>query len=708
MLQVVVAAGEIRVVDVPAPALGPGGVLVRTTHSLISAGTELAGIGSGGRSESLLVKAVRNPALVRKVLDRARADGVRSTAELVKDRIATERPLGYSCAGTVSGVGPGVEDLRTGDRVACAGAGYASHAELNVVPRNLVVPVAESVALEEAAFATLGAIALQGVRRCAPALGDRVAVIGLGLIGQITWQLLRAAGAVLLGTDPRPERVERANALGGGQAFSSGEGDLAERVRERTGGAGADAVIVTAATLDPGLLGRACDACRPKGRVVIVGDVPIRVPREKIYAKELDLLISTSYGPGRYDRSYEEQGRDYPFAYVRWTENRNLQEVVRLIAERKLDVRSLVDQRFPVADAPAAYLRLSEEPRPIGILLEYPAGEPKRESRLVAPLRRAAKPAPASRGVGVVGYGSYFRGVLLPLLRIHPGFRLESVCARSGLTVRRAVEKDGFARGTTDFRELVRHAEVDVVYVATRHDLHYAVARAAVEAGKAVFVEKPMTLSSEEGRALLGQVERSGTLLTVGFNRRFSPHAVQLKRLLVPLGGPKTMVYRVNAGPLPPDHWLLDPAEGGGRLLGEGVHFLDFLAFLAGAEPARVQSLSPLGRPRDEAVVSLGFADGSVGTLVYAASGSPRAGKERVEVFAGGASFVLDDFRKLVVHGVPAKGLTTRTVEKGQREQLENLFRALRGEADLGVTAEDGLRATWCAEQALAGGGQAP
>ncbi|HET7290785.1 MAG TPA: bi-domain-containing oxidoreductase [Vicinamibacteria bacterium] len=704
MLQVVVSGGEIQVVDVPPPALGPRAVLVRTSHSLVSAGTESAAVGKGGRRESLLLRAIRNPALVAKVIDRAKSHGVRSTAELVRARVTSDQPIGYSCAGTVVAVGDGVDRLRVGDRVACCGAGYANHAAFNALPQNLVAPLPDAVSFEEAAFGTLGAIALQGVRRCAPALGDRVAVLGLGLIGQLTCQLLRAAGAVVIGADVRADRVRRARDLGAPDAFSTAELDFARGVKDRTDGRGADAVIVTAAAADPGLLNTACEACRRKGRVVLVGDVPIRIARDRIYAKEIDFLISTSYGPGRYDPEYEEKGHDYPFAYVRWTENRNLEEVLRLIAAGSLDVRPLIDARYPVSEAPAAYRGLAEEPRPIGVLLEYPeaAARPER-ARLEASPRRAARPGRgAGYGVGVVGFGSYFRGVLLPLLKRHEGFRLVSVCARSGLKVRHAVEKDGFERGTTNYRELLDDPGVDVVYVATRHDLHYPVARAALLAGKAVFVEKPMTLTASDGRELAALAAEKGLLLTVGFNRRFSPHAARLKDLLRPLAGPKSMLYRVNAGPLPDGHWLADPAEGGGRLLGEGVHFFDFLAFLAGAEPVRVASLSPPGRGRNEAIVSLQFADGSVGAVVYAGSGSPALGKERVEVFCAGSSFVIDDYQRLLVYDGPGEGHVTRAVEKGQREQLENLYAALRGEADLGVTGEDGVRATRCAEQALA------
>jgi predicted dehydrogenase/threonine dehydrogenase-like Zn-dependent dehydrogenase len=702
LLQVAISGGEVRVVEVPEPLVRRRAVLVRTSHSLISAGTEAAALGSGGRSESLVLKAIRNPALVRKVVERVSSHGLRQTAELVRTRVSTEMPTGYSCAGVVAEVGEGVEGLRAGDRVACAGVGHANHAGVNVVPRNLAVKLPDSVSFEEGAFATLGAIALQGLRRAAPALGEQVVVLGLGLLGQITAQLLRASGAVVIGVDLRPDRVARAQALGLAHGFTITERDFAAGVLERTGGHGADAVIVTAAGGDVGLLNRAFEACRKKGRVVLVGDVPIRIQRDRIYKKEIDFLISTSYGPGRYDPQYEEKGQDYPLAYVRWTEGRNLEEVLRLIAQGSLQVRPLIDGTFPVEDASRAYASLVAESRPIGVLLDYHL-EPSTptSARTYFPRRPASRTQTGGYGIGVVGYGLYFRSTLLPLIRKHAGFRLASVCARSGLTVRGAVESDGFPKGTTNYQELLDDPSVDVVYVATRHDLHYPIAKAAVEAGKAVFVEKPMTMTTAEGRELSEAVARRKALLTVGFNRRFSPHAARLKDLLRVVATPRTLFYRVNAGALPPEHWLLDPIEGGGRLLGEGVHFFDLLVFLAGAEPTLVQSASSPDQPRDEAAVTMQFADGSVGTLVYTGRGAPAAGKERVEVFAGGATFIIDDYRGLEVHGLDQRGVRTRTIEKGQSEQLENFYRALKGEADLGVTAEDGLRATWCAEMAV-------
>ncbi len=703
MLQVAISKGEISVIDVPEPVVRPEGVLVRTSHSLISVGTESAGIGGGGRRENLVLKALRNPALVRKVLDRVSSHGLKNTLELVRDRVSTDLPTGYSCAGVVIEVGSNAGAFRPGDRVACCGTGYANHAAVNFIPKILAAPIPESVSYEEAAFGTLGAIALQGVRRCGPSLGDRIVVLGLGLLGQLTAQLLTASGCYVIGVDVLDDRINRALSLGMTEGFNGGQRELVSGVLERTQGRGADAVIVTAATGDPALLNQAFEACRRKGRVVLVGDVPIRIQRDKIYKKELDFLISTSYGPGRYDPEYEEHGRDYPFGYVRWTEGRNLEETLRLIAAGSLKVKPLTDAVHPIEKASEAYASLVSETRPIGVLLDYHLDRGQaRPQRNYVPRRATSVSAGSSEfQVGVIGYGSYFRSVLLPLLRAHRAFALASVCARTGLTVRAAVEKEGFARGTTDYRELLADPSIQVVYVSTRHDQHYPIARAAIEAGKSVFVEKPMTMTAAEGRILADLVAERKSLLTVGFNRRFSPHATLLKKLLLPITGPKLMTYRINAGPLPADHWLLDPTQGGGRILGEGVHFFDFLTFLAGAPPGMVHS-SPVGRDAgNEATVTLEFPDGSVGIVAYSAGGARSAGKERVEVFAGGATLILEDFRTLQAFGIEAKGLNTPRIEKGQKEQLDNFAEALAGRSDLGVTAEDGYIATLCAEKAL-------
>ncbi len=701
MIQVVNAGGKIQVVESPEPALRSGGALVRTSHSLISSGTEAAGLGKGGGGNPLAT-AVRNPRLVRKIVDRALSHGIRETAELVRSRISSESPMGYSCSGVVLEPAPDLKGLRPGDRVVCAGAGHANHAAINFVPRNLLARLPDAVSFQEGAFATLAAIALQGVRRAGVGIGEKVLVVGLGLLGQLTVQLLKTAGCVTIGVDPRDERVKRALELGLDAGFGNRR-DLSAAVFDLTQHRGADAVVVTAAGDDSQLLNRCFDACRKKGRLVLVGDVPIRVARDKIYKKELDFKISTSYGPGRYDTEYEERGNDYPYAYVRWTEGRNLEEVCRLMAVGALRVKPLMDAVFPVEEAGQAYSRLRTEPRPVGVLLDYGLQSEAAAGRIrhyPAKPRPAVPSQPGVFGVGVVGLGGYFRSTLLPLLRKHPGFKLLSACAREGLAVRGAVERDGFLSGTTDFEEMLSNPLVEAVYITTRHDRHYQLAKRALEADKAVFVEKPMTLTPDEGLQLVDLVRDKGAILTCGFNRRFSPHAQRLKQALRELDSPKTMIYRIDAAPLPAGHWLLDPAVGGGRLLGEGVHFFDFLRFLADSDPVRVEALSPRGRSGDEVSALVEYGDGSVGTVVYSGSGSGRAGKERLEVMVSGQTLVLDDFRSLEIHGGQQKGSRTRVVEKGQREQMENFHNSLLGHHEPGVTVEDGYWATWCAAAA--------
>lgn len=703
MKQVCLANAQVAVVDVPAPACARGGILVRTSHSLISTGTEMSTTGGGG-GESLIVKAIKNPHLVRKVIERMGTAGVRQTVDLVRSRVQSSLALGYSAAGEVVEVGEDIVEFRAGDRVACAGAGYANHAEYNFVPVNLAVKVPDGVPLAEAAFATLGAIALQGVRRLNPTLGEQVVVVGLGLIGQITAQLLRLSGCQVFGVDLLPSRVALAKSLGMDEGLRPGETDPHAAIQAWTAGRGADGVIVCATGGDFALLNRSFDFCRRKGRVVLVGDVPIRIAREKIYKKELDFLISCSYGPGRYDKAYEELGIDYPLAYVRWTEGRNLEEVVRLMAAGTLKVGPLIGRMFPVEQAVDAYQWLQSDERPIAVLLDYGL-----EGAAKAPAARAIQVRPSSSTsgrvrLGVIGAGGFFRAVHLPLLVKHEGFEIKTIASRTGLPLRDLAVRHNVPSVTTDNDEVLNDPDIDAVLVATRHDLHASLALRALAAGKHVFVEKPLALTSAECEQIVDAVRESGLLLTVGFNRRFSPHAARAKSLLQNRE-PKTILYRVNAGALPDEHWLRDPVEGGGRLIGEGVHFFDFMRWLAGADPVELRAGSAMANGTsdpDNVAVSVTYADGSLGVLLYVSTGHSALGKERVEVFTAGRSLVLDDYRALDVHGGPGAGThKSRVIEKGHKEILDNFYKAIRGEETPGVTARDGFWATWCAERAV-------
>ena len=704
MKQVCLVNGAIDVIDVPPPACDPGGIVVRTRYSLISTGTDLATTGGGRGRLGFVRQALSNPQMVRKVIDKAGTLGVRGTADLVRARLQSALPLGYSAAGEITEVGEGVTRFRVGDRVACGGAGYANHAEYVFVPENLVSLVPDRVSLRDAAFTTLGAIALHGVRRLRPTLGERVVVVGLGLIGQLAGQLLKANGCQVLGVDVRADRLEQAVQVAGIDVVGADEG-LTAAVRAWTEGHGADGVILCASSGDVSLLNRSLELCRRKGRLVLVGDLPIRISRDRIYNKEIDFFISTSYGPGRYDKSYEERGLDYPLAYVRWTEGRNFAEVLRLIASGDLQVAPLVGGVVPVGQASEAYAALQSSASPIAMLLEYPGSEETPRRSVTVRLKTTAAARPGQVVLGVIGAGIFFRSVHQPNLARHGGFFIKRIATRSGAALRDTALRHGVPEIAVDPHEVLDDADVEAVLIATRHDRHAPLILEAIARGKHVFVEKPLALTVNDCAAIVRAVHERGTLLAVGFNRRFSPLAESLRSVAAGMRGPKSVLYRVNAGNLPPDHWLRDEQQGGGRLRGEGVHFFDFVRWLIGANVnhvAAVAARGSTGSDPDEASIVLGFDDGSVGTVVYTGLGSSDLPKERVEIFGAEQAAVLDDFRTLQFHGVPARASEGgRTVQKGHFEILSNFHDALRGKATLGVTAEDGYWATWCAEQAL-------
>jgi predicted dehydrogenase/threonine dehydrogenase-like Zn-dependent dehydrogenase len=704
--QVCLAEGEIRVVEVPAPMAAEGRVLVRTSHSLISTGTELAATRTSGGTLALLRHAIANPALVRKVWDRVGAVGIRQTAELVRARQQSMLALGYSASGVIVEIGAGVEHLRVGDRVACAGAGFANHAEAISVPVNLVARVPDGVSLEDAAFATVGAIALHGVRRAEPTLGEQIVVVGLGLIGQITVQLLRAHGARVFGADLREDRLALARTFGMEAGASPQEGRTADAVADWTLGAGADAVIVCASSGNAALLNESFDLCRRRGRVVLVGDVPIRIARDRIYKKELDFRISTSYGPGRYDSRYEEKGHDYPLGYVRWTEGRNLAEVLRLVASGELNLGGLQAQVSPVDAAADAYARLKLPDAPIALLLRYGQGaEPARHAKVVELPVRASAGKTGDVVLGVIGAGAFFRGVHLPNLQKHGGFFIKTIVSRTGLAARDYATRAGVPRAATSADEVLGDPEINAVLIATRHDAHASLVAAAAAAGKHVFVEKPLALTPADARMARDAAAAASVLVSVGFNRRFSPLALAARDAAARAGRSKIVIYRVNAGQLPADHWLLDPVQGGGRIRGEGVHFLDWVRWVVGSEVAAVtgRALRSGGRLQpDDLSIVVELADGSLATVIYAGEGAGRSGKERIEIFGGNQTVLLDDFQKLDVYtGGSHTSDHRKHVEKGHFEILENFYRAIRGEAPLGVTADDGVAAAEMAEAAI-------
>ena len=713
MKQVLVKGGKVYIEEAPPPALSPGKALVQVRYSLISSGTESGFVSEGGTAAYVMKKA-KDPLNVEKVKRKLASVGIKGTLEVVKSKLFESQAPGYSSSGVIVECAEGVPGFRVGDRVACAGVGYASHAEYNAVPHQLLTPIPDGVDFDEAAFVALGAIAMQGVRRAAPAFGETIVVLGLGLVGQLAAQIVRAAGCRVIGCDPIAAKRELAVELGADVARAPA--NLASVVTEWTAGYGADAVIICAASKDSGVTNQALEVCRQKGRVVVVGAVGMHLEREPLYLKELDFFLSCSYGPGRYNPAYEEKGLDYPIGYVRWTEGRNMAEFLRMLAERKVCVKPLISAVKPVDQAQEAYRAiLGGEGNAISALIAYPVDK---EAGGQAPARvlalKAQERAADGIGVAVIGAGGMARGFHLPNLARIPGCHVEAVADAVGSTAKQSAERYGARYCTSDYHDVLRDEKVKAVVIATRHNLHKEMALAALEAGKHVFVEKPLALNVPDAEAICAAVAETGLLLTVGFNRRFSPYARQAKAALAHARGPKMLVYRCNAGPLPPGHWATDPVEGGGRILGEAVHFFDFACWLFDADPVsiradRVDSDSEEIIAEDNLTAVLRFPDGSLATIIYCATGHPGIPKERIEVFGGAGGVVIDDYRSIQFAGLPGKSVRKAGENKGQYGLMENFIQAVRGEAELEVTAEHGLRATRIACEVLrcARGGEA-
>ena len=678
--------GTTVVRNVPPPPCPPGSVLVRNAFSLISAGTERARVAQG--QKSLLRRARERPDLVREVLSRTLREGPRATSATVRRKLVEEVAVGYSSAGVVMEVGEHVRGLVPGDRVACAGAGHANHAEVVSIPGNLCAPVPDAVSLESAAFATVAAIALHGIRLSDVDVGARVAVIGCGLVGQLVCRLLRAGGIETWAVDLDDARVAQALA-GGADHGEVVDPDTAARVVGATGGIGVDAALITAAapTSDPLLLG--AELVRDRGAVVVVGDVPVQLPRGPLYGKELSLRVSRSYGPGRYDLEYEERGLDYPIGHVRWTEKRNIEAVLGLLARGSLSFEDLIEQVVPVDEASRAYARLLGEGQPLrgALLLAYGEATPVPEpsvvpERVLTPAPRRPLGAGAPVRIGLVGPGAFAANVLVPAFTA-AGADLAVVGGGAGPSAEAASRTLGFARTAESAEAVVEDPEVDAVVVATRHGTHAELVERALHAGKHVFCEKPLVLSTDELERVLAAAESSSAILAVGFNRRFSPLLGDARKFLAASSRPLTAVYRVAAGHVPPESWVHDPAQGGGRALGEACHFVDSLAFLAGTPVRTVYAAghgddrSPL-QSRDNLSVTLAFADGSVGALVYAAEGGAGVAKERLEAFTSGRTAVLDDYAALALYGADGIHRESRTQDKGHTGEVHAFLEAVR------------------------------
>ncbi|HET9532321.1 MAG TPA: bi-domain-containing oxidoreductase [Blastocatellia bacterium] len=681
--------GELKVEELPPPALRPGGVIVETAFSLISAGTERSIVETA--QSSLIGKARTRPDLVRQVIDTFRREGLRSTYEKVKSRLNQIKALGYSASGIVKLVGSDVDDLRVGDRVACAGAGYASHAEVIFVPKNLVCKLPETVSLESACYTTVGSIALHGVRQADPRLGETVAVIGLGLVGGLTVQILKAASCRVVGIDIDPAACELGK-RSGADAVASNRDQALVAVNSLSEGRGADSVIITASTNSNDPVELAGELARDRARVVVVGLVGMDIPRQSYYMKELELKLSRSYGPGRYDAEYEEKGSDYPIGYVRWTERRNMGAFLQLIAEGKVNTEILTTHRFTVEQAADAYSLIMGRgnDRYCGVLLEYPARERQEEIKS----HRKAEAREGELGVSFIGAGNFARGVLLPVVRRSRGVAMVGLATATGISASNTAEQFGFSYSTTDYLKVLDDNRADCVFIATRHDTHARLATESLRRGRSVFLEKPLAITLDGLKEVAAAARESRGLLMVGYNRRFAPLAKQIKELLGERRGPMTIIYRINTGQLPLEHWSLDETEGGGRIIGEVCHFIDFIQFLTGSRVALV-SAEAVAQTRvagfldDSCVVSIRMADGSIASIIYTASGDAALPKERVEIFCDRSVCLIDDFKSgEIIRGGKRRGLGGNAQDKGHAFEIGEFFDAVRRGGDAPISLD--------------------
>lgn len=666
-----------RVEDIPSPAMKGLGLVVDNRCSLISSGTERQMIELS--QMSLAGKARRRPDIVKQVLSKARTEGIVSTYYKVAGRLKMPVPLGYSSAGIVKKVHSSLERWTPGERVACAGYGYACHAEAIYVPTNLAVKIPGNLTLEEASFVTPGAIAMHGVRIADVRLGETVAVIGLGLLGQLICRLLSSSGCRVVGLDIDRSKLDIAQS-GGIDWTLTADNESIPKILDITSGKGVDAAIIAAASDSAGPVEMAGRICRDKGTVVVVGSVGLKVPRKTFYDKELELKLSRSYGPGRYDYQYEEAGRDYPFGYVRWTENRNMESFLQLISAGKMDVKDLITHRFDISQADRAYNLISGRipERYLGVVLNYPGENAGSRNKLILPKKSAAKVSRSLKtAIGFVGAGDFACGVLLPNIKRIAAYENRVIMSGSGVSAASAAKRFGFKTTVSSFDCIIGDPEVGVIFIANRHNQHADMVIRSLLAGKPTFAEKPLCLNRGELERIRSAHMATGVPLMAGYNRRFAPLIGKIKEKLKEIGYPISMHYRINAGFVPGDSWIQDPECGGGRIIGEICHFIDLLSYLSGGRPVKVhaEALSmPDDRFRsdDNLQVMIRFSDGSVGTINYVASGNKAAPKEYLEIIGGGLVIQMNDFRTLTIAG--DRGLQVdkiRGQDKGHRKMLE-------------------------------------
>lgn len=699
MKQILIQKGKVKIEDIPAPLLEDNSALIEVSFSLISVGTEIEAVKS--LRESLIKKAIRQPEDVKKVLSFLKTRGIKSTLSLIKGRRESKYPMGYSCSGIVLQVGSAVEGIKKGDRVACAGGGKAYHAEIVLVPKNLIVKIPDDCDLQDAASVALGSIAIQGLRRADIRLGENVAIIGLGLIGQITAQLAKISGCRTIGFDLDKNRVELAKKLGLNKGFVISEVDVEQEVLNFTSGYGVDATIITASSPSDKIVQQAIEITKKKGRVVTVGDVGLGLKRHPLYEKEIDFLISCSYGPGRYDEKYEEKGLDYPYSYVRWTEKRNMEEYLKLIAERKLDFKSLVSEVYDINNAPNAYQELIEsEKKPLGILFDYNIESSKKIDKLKTRIEvQEIKKKSGILNVAIIGAGSFAKNTHLPnLKKLSDLYSVRAIADKIGSNTKDIAERFGCAYCTTNYKDVLVDPDVDVVIITTRHNLHAEIAMEAAKAGKAVFTEKPIALDQSELDEFIKVIQETKIPFMVGFNRRFSPSAVKAKEIISKRINPMIINYRVNAGYIPPNHWV-QTEEGGGRIIGEACHMFDLFNYFtdSAVESIEVNAITPKTSNRlasDNFIATLKYTNGSICSLTYTSMGADELEKEYIEIYVDGKVLIIEDFKSLKILGSKIDGVKSRISEKGHLEELIAFAKCMKEGTTLPIPLEQLIDAT--------------
>jgi len=697
MKQVLIKKGKAYSEEVPAPMVNENTVLVQVYYSCISIGTEIAGVKASG--ESLLKKALIQPEKLTKVMSNLIKEGLSRTIKKVQGKLEEWTQAGYSASGVVIDIGSNIKDIKVGDRVACAGAGIANHAEYIEVPRNLLVKVPNGVDFDLSSTVALGSIALQGVRRADVKLGEYVAVIGLGILGQITVQLLKANGCRVIGMDLDERRIQKALKLGLDKGVNSKDEDTVKMVSAFSNGFGVDAVIITAATSSKEPLSQAFQICRKKGRVVLVGVVGMEIDREDMYKKELDFLISTSYGPGRYDDNYELKGIDYPYAYVRWTEARNMEEYLKLIADKKINIKPLIEREYKIEEAPVAYEKLKTAgKKPLIVLLKY---KQEKESQIERKIELQHKPIKKGGriNIAVIGAGDFAKGMHLPnLMKLKELYNLYAIASRTGSNAKSTAQKFGAKYATTDYKEILKDENIDAVLIATRHNLHAQLAIKALKVGKAVFLEKPMALNRKQLDKLVAVINETKKPFMVGFNRRFSKYAREVKKHILHRINPMIINYQMNVGYIPLDHWVYSE-EGGGRIIGESCHIFDLFNYFTEADvkSISVDRIIPKTRhfsSQDNCVITLKYNDGSICTLTYTALGNKQYSKEFCQIYFDGKILIIDDYKKLECFGEKAQKLKTREPDKGQHEELIEFAKYLKSEIHAPIPLWQMIQAT--------------